>query len=149
MVWLSDNVKEFQLDYTECSSVANKTRCADVVGDLSGRDLEAAEVAAGGPCVCRESFTLEEDWDKDVYMYYGLTNFYQNHRRYVKSRDDTQLLGDLSNSPSRNCEPFDKVSEDGPAYVPCGAIANSLFSGDSFRFINLQNVCKMFPFVYT
>jgi len=32
----------------------------------------------------------------NVYMYYGLSNFYQNHRRYVKSRDDSQLNGDLS-----------------------------------------------------
>lgn len=30
----------------------------------------------------------------NVYMYYGLSNFYQNHRRYVKSRDDKQLNGD-------------------------------------------------------
>jgi len=29
-------------------------------------------------------------------MYYGLSNFYQNHRRYVKSRDDSQLNGDLN-----------------------------------------------------
>lgn len=29
-------------------------------------------------------------------MYYGLSNFYQNHRRYVKSRDDSQLNGDPS-----------------------------------------------------
>lgn len=26
-------------------------------------------------------------------MYYGLQNFYQNHRRYVMSRSDAQLLG--------------------------------------------------------
>lgn len=30
-----------------------------------------------------------------VFMYYGLSNFYQNHRRYVKSRDDSQLNGDM------------------------------------------------------
>lgn len=29
----------------------------------------------------------------NVYVYYGLSNFYQNHRRYVKSRDDSQLNG--------------------------------------------------------
>ncbi|OXB83314.1 UNVERIFIED_CONTAM: hypothetical protein H355_001751 [Colinus virginianus] len=29
----------------------------------------------------------------DVFMYYGLQNFYQNHRRYVQSRSDEQLLG--------------------------------------------------------
>lgn len=32
----------------------------------------------------------------NVFMYYGLSNFYQNHRRYVKSRDDSQLNGDQS-----------------------------------------------------
>ncbi len=32
----------------------------------------------------------------NVFMYYGLSNFYQNHRRYVKSRDDSQLNGDRS-----------------------------------------------------
>lgn len=26
-------------------------------------------------------------------MYYGLQNFYQNHRRYALSRSDEQLLG--------------------------------------------------------
>lgn len=31
-----------------------------------------------------------------MFMYYGLSNFYQNHRRYVKSRDDSQLNGDPS-----------------------------------------------------
>lgn len=31
----------------------------------------------------------------NVFMYYGLSNFYQNHRRYVKSRDDSQLNGNM------------------------------------------------------
>jgi hypothetical protein len=131
MLWFSDNVQEFKLDYTDCLSTVNKTPCAEVVGDLSGKELEEAE-AKNGPCLCQESFKIEEDWEGEVYMYYGLTNFYQNHRRYVKSRDDTQLLGKLSDSPSSNCEPFDKESDTGPAYVPCGAIANSLFSGEIY-----------------
>ena len=29
-----------------------------------------------------------------VYVYYELDNFYQNHRRYVKSRSDSQLEGE-------------------------------------------------------
>ena len=62
-------------------------------------------------------------------MYYGLTNFYQNHRRYVKSRDDSQLYGNLEAAPNSNCEPF-KTDENGKSYAPCGAIANSLFSGE-------------------
>lgn len=58
-------------------------------------------------------------------MYYGLTNFYQNHRRYVKSRDDNQLLGEFG-SVSSDCAPFDRNGEQ--LIVPCGAIANSLFN---------------------
>jgi LEM3 (ligand-effect modulator 3) family / CDC50 family len=71
-----------------------------------------------------------------VYMYYSLTNFYQNHRRYVKSRDDNQLLGShrTYSQLSSDCEPFRGISNSsltggGVAYAPCGAIANSLFNG--------------------
>lgn len=63
-------------------------------------------------------------------MYYGLTNYYQNHRRYVKSRDDDQLLGELSREPSEDCHPFQENG--GKQVVPCGAIANSLFN-DTLR----------------
>lgn len=72
-----------------------------------------------------------------VYMYYGLTNFYQNHRRYVRSRDDNQLNGQVMD-PSQlvdDCNPYKTTSLNGSAlgYAPCGAIANSLFNGKSFK----------------
>ncbi len=65
-----------------------------------------------------------------VYMYYGLTNFYQNHRRYVKSRDDNQLRGEQlsGNNLVGDCTPY-KTGENETAIAPCGAIANSLFNG--------------------
>ncbi|KAI4884686.1 hypothetical protein NFI96_020387 [Prochilodus magdalenae] len=64
----------------------------------------------------------------NVFMYYGLSNFYQNHRRYVKSRDDSQLNGDLSSltKPSKECEPYH--TNDNKPIAPCGAIANSMFN---------------------
>ncbi|XP_028632574.1 cell cycle control protein 50A isoform X2 [Grammomys surdaster] len=64
----------------------------------------------------------------NVLMYYGLSNFYQNHRRYVKSRDDSQLNGDPSAllNPSKECEPY-RRNEDKPI-APYGAIANSMFN---------------------
>lgn len=62
-----------------------------------------------------------------VYMYYGLTNYYQNHRRYVRSRDDSQLHGNDVSSLYGDCEPF-KIKND-TMVAPCGAIANSLFNG--------------------
>lgn len=30
-----------------------------------------------------------------VFVYYGLSNYFQNYRRYSASRDDYQLYGDL------------------------------------------------------
>ena len=63
-----------------------------------------------------------------VYMYYSLTNYYQNHRRYVKSRDDYQLRG-YSYSLSSDCAPFVYDNSSRP-YAPCGAIANSMFNGN-------------------
>ena len=48
--------------------------------------------------VCEVTITLAEDWEGPVYMFYTLTNFYQNHRLYVADRADNQLTG--SNSPS-------------------------------------------------
>ena len=31
-----------------------------------------------------------------VYLYYELDNYYQNHKRYVRSRDDDQLAGEVT-----------------------------------------------------
>jgi hypothetical protein len=39
------------------------------------------------------TFTVDADMAKPVFVYYELENFYQNHRRYVKSRSDDQLRG--------------------------------------------------------
>jgi len=36
---------------------------------------------------------VEEDRTDTVFVYYELDNFFQNHRRYVKSRDNNQLAG--------------------------------------------------------
>ena len=71
-------------------------------------------------------------------MYYGMTNFYQNHRRYVRSRDDDQLHGDMLSPGDLNddCDPYKETSNNGSnfGYAPCGAIANSLFNGMSWFF---------------
>lgn len=52
------------------------------------------------PNMCALTFSYPQS---NVFMYYGLSNFYQNHRRYVKSRDDSQLNGDLSSLKVRAC----------------------------------------------
>lgn len=50
----------------------------------------------GSSVLCNDHNRLSPSLQNNVFMYYGLSNFYQNHRRYVKSRDDSQLNGDLS-----------------------------------------------------
>ncbi|XP_016340927.1 cell cycle control protein 50A-like [Sinocyclocheilus anshuiensis] len=80
-----------------------------------------------------------KEFESNVFMYYGLSNFYQNHRRYVKSRDDSQLNGDKSSllNPSKECEPY-RTSDKKPI-APCGAIANSLFNDTLELFYNHPN----------
>lgn len=51
-----------------------------------------------------------------------------NNAFYIHFRDDNQLLGRLG-EPSTDCAPFDKTTDKIPI-APCGAIANSLFSGN-------------------
>jgi hypothetical protein len=74
-----------------------------------------------------------------VFLYYELSNFYQNHRRYVASRDDDQLAaGDRVKSGadaySTNCSPWFKSSYTAGSATtnyqlyPCGLIARSVFN---------------------
>ena len=115
MLWFSDNVMEIERDYTQCTGVVNGVEkdCAKYVNDAwerannasSNPDMpqEFPQELRDNPCICSEDFTVDTDWEDDTYLYYGLTNFYQNHRRYVKSRDDLQLFGDSRGHPSGEC----------------------------------------------
>ena len=76
---------------------------------------------------CKIEFTFEEEWKGPVYVYYELENYYQNHRRYVQSRDHKQLAGAPKDEWNTDkCEPMDK--KDGNTLNPCGLIAASFFN---------------------
>lgn len=77
---------------------------------------------------CDVTLKIEKDMTGPLYFYYELTNYYQNHRRYVKSRSDAQLRGSLSEGLS-NCDPLGYNGDN--VLVPCGLIANSFFN-DTF-----------------
>lgn len=72
---------------------------------------------------------------EDLFFYYKLTNFYQNHRRYVKSRSDPQLQGELGVNLD-SCAPLDTWKDPNDANAvektlyPCGLIANSVFTDE-------------------
>ena len=104
---------------------------------------------------CDINFVIEDEMEGDVFVYYRMKNFYQNHRRYIKSKSNKQLKGKwLSESDIKNdCDPI-KLNKDlyegitaidenktllDPNAVahPCGLIAKSLFN-DTFE-IKSQN----------
>ncbi|KAH0619500.1 hypothetical protein JD844_000162 [Phrynosoma platyrhinos] len=72
------------------------------------------------------------DFPAPVCLYYQLSNYYQNNRRYSVSRDNEQLSGDswALQNPITECQPYQKNTSGYPI-APCGSIANSLFN-DTF-----------------
>lgn len=82
--------------------------------------------------ICSLQFDIENDLTPPILMYYRLSNFFQNHRRYVKSFDQSQLNGDARTSSqitSGDCSPLaTDENANGRPYYPCGLIANSIFN---------------------
>jgi len=78
---------------------------------------------------CTIRFDIPADLKPSVFLYYKLSSFHQNHRRYVQSLDTDQLKGkgvDASTLDGGNCKPLTSI--DGKPIYPCGLIANSMFN---------------------
>ena len=85
--------------------------------------------------ICTLQFVIPEDIHPPILFYYRLTNFYQNHRRYVKSLDTDQLKGTAvtyDTIKGGSCDPLRFEEKTKRPYYPCGLVANSLFN-DTFR----------------
>jgi hypothetical protein len=90
----------------------------------------ANNASAAKACFLR--FDIPHDMGPGVFLYYKLTNFYQNHRRYVKSLDTSQLSGnavDRGKIGGSDCSPLTSIGD--KVIYPCGLIANSIFNGSS------------------
>uniref|UniRef100_A0A7S2TZW9 ALA-interacting subunit n=1 Tax=Lotharella oceanica TaxID=641309 RepID=A0A7S2TZW9_9EUKA len=89
-----------------------------------------------GATRCNISMNINEEMensDNPLHFSYGLTNYYQNFRRYVKSRSDWQLA-DVEGT-LETCEPlenYDNGTTGRRTLYPCGLVANSYFN-DTFR----------------
>ncbi|MBN3321398.1 CC50B protein, partial [Atractosteus spatula] len=125
----SKNIQVLEMDYTGTDTGSPCSKCTYNVS-----------------CKCLLSFQLDKLFEGPVFFYYGLSNYYQNYRKYGVSRDDYQLFGYISNlkNPGNYCSPF-QYDPTGQPIAPCGAIANSFFN-DSFRlFHNVDGVDMEVP----
>eukprot|EP00171_Calliarthron_tuberculosum_P007957 IDg7957t1 len=68
-----------------------------------------------------------------VFFYYGIINFYQNGRRYARSRSVDQLRGKINKKEIEDtCKPIDSRRNGTDSIVPCGLTAQSFFN-DTFE----------------
>ncbi|KAK9827474.1 hypothetical protein WJX74_004545 [Apatococcus lobatus] len=128
----SHGVKEFTANY-------------DDIGQLAGKDFNAKRdyMYSQGGSGTTGSVTIRVTslMKQPVYLYYQLSKYYQNHKRYVRSRDDKQLAGvGPADAPGNRgiCSPEEflggpngQANPDIPnnnTVRPCGLIAWSNFN---------------------
>ncbi|KAI5462598.1 ligand-effect modulator 3 family [Mariannaea sp. PMI_226] len=162
LLYASAQVQEIKLDYTKCKTDAptlkNGRGFADMPssavttafksgsksvnaqwGVLAGVNVTSSNGVKIKTDRCVLQFDIPENMGPPVLFYYHLTNFYQNHRRYVLSFDQQQLKGDARSYDAikgSDCTPL--YGKGDKPYYPCGLIANSMFN-DTFTSPELQN----------
>jgi hypothetical protein len=165
----SNKVTEITIDYSACDELtpaanlqaaeSNLTRVPNYTYRLrsskSGAQFSPPQYAfinstsnSTSP-QCIVQFDVPFNVSSTVLLYYKLTNFFQNHRRYVQSYDPKQLKGDLrtfNDLKNGNCKPVAVVNESQVIY-PCGLIANSIFN-DTFSNLTSLNPPSGAPSTY-
>ncbi|KAI1313474.1 hypothetical protein EDD11_002535 [Mortierella claussenii] len=147
LVWRNGQVSELSFDYTACKSAITPTAVPEstfvhssAVGDFNKPTYQIANQTISIQPVpgstannvtypvqqCSIQLTIPVDLPPPVMMYYKLTNFYQNHRKYTKSLDYKQLSGDASSLEAINSRKGCPLSSE--LIYPCGLIANSMFN---------------------
>ncbi|KAM5349843.1 hypothetical protein ACJ41O_006348 [Fusarium nematophilum] len=146
---------QIRLDYTKCHEIGLPDEFEQMPREQIDRRFRASSV--GQPVIqwkhtnrsltfdrvtknytmCTIDFFLPEDLQPPVLFYYQLTNFNQNHRKYLTSRNKEQLKGENVGLASLEdtCKPAETRTTivDGQEKIvyPCGSIANSVFN-DTF-----------------
>lgn len=95
MIFIGNSVREKIIPYTDCKNEKGEL-CKEIMNITVGMKGEHKRYNTKiwtHECKCNVTFDIEEDWVGNVVVHYGLKNYFQGHRRYVKSRDDSQLLG--------------------------------------------------------
>lgn len=86
---------------------------------------------------CNVTLNIPKEMSGDIYLKYKLTRFYQNHRRFMESRSDSQLKGEYVDfsGMSNDCYKSRSINDSENAenwILPCGLSALSVFN-DTFR----------------
>jgi len=163
LIWGNNLVSEMTFDYSDCDTLTpsqslispNFTNLPKFSYRLRSSDSNAQivppqyaffanssnpDVSSQSQCIIQ--FDVPANLSPSILLYFKLTNFYQNHRRYVKSFDSSQLTG-TARTPSQlnsgNCKPV-ATTNNLPIY-PCGLIANSIFN-DTFSNLTLLNLSQ-------
>lgn len=127
-------VQHVIIDYSHCEDLAGTkfSKIPDKYLDIAFKESESEKKIDAewtyADNICTLQFTISNDLKKSLFMYYKLTNFYQNHRKYVESYDLKQLQGNAVEVNALNdyCKPLNEI--DGKPIYPCGLIANSFFN---------------------
>ncbi|KAJ5836152.1 hypothetical protein N7447_002178 [Penicillium robsamsonii] len=139
LLWASSLVQEISIDYSDCAEQAPTEHYGSVPhysatfksSESISTPLWRKSVNESGPTICTLVFEVPNELPAPVFMYYRLTNFYQNHRRYVQSLDLNQLKGDAVSYHTikgGTCDPLAVNTTAEKVYYPCGLIANSFFN---------------------
>jgi len=140
------NVQDITIRYDTCQKIANQNAFSTIpkqyvsthfktqLGYQPKWMLIISNDATDEAPICRLNFQIPNILNSPIYIYYKLTNFYQNHRVYIESYDLDQLKGSAVNLSTldKNCKPLNKDNTTGKIIYPCGLVANSLFN-DTFE----------------
>ncbi|CUM62675.1 uncharacterized protein PRCAT00000229001 [Priceomyces carsonii] len=160
MWYAAHRIQDVTIDYTQCEKMASKLYWSEIpteyvtynyrtkdhlIKQKAQWKLETDESQQfeDERNVCKIQFPVANKLSSPIYFFYRLNKFYANHRRFVKSFSEEQIIGNaasentIKNTPGQNCEPL-SVNSEGKKYYPCGLIANSLFN-DTFT-TTLQGV---------
>ncbi|BCS24749.1 CDC50/LEM3 family protein [Aspergillus puulaauensis] len=132
LLWASSTVQELVIDYSDCKN-ANNNGFVPIPDDKFKYSFKSSHNSPTWQYdngKCQLMFHIPDTIGPPVFMYYRLSNFYQNHRRYVKSLDIDQLKGKAVKNETINDSPCDplRLDDNGKAFYPCGLIANSMFN---------------------
>lgn len=146
-------VEQVQIDYSKCDKLATDD-LTDIPSKYYSYHFKNSKSSSGqwsydgDSRTCTIEFEVPQDIKGNLFIYYKLTNFYQNHRKYVESYDWNQLRGNAVSAGdiSKKCEPM-RYRDDKIIY-PAGLVANSMFNDTISNLTNIEDLNKNYDFSY-